>query len=120
MGQALPVITFVGEIIGALFAVDAVDSMLGSPVKKALDIDQPDPTLTLVQPNTYDVDVRADSDSRITASDRAQGMANYLRSLESLAPGYVDRNRSQLRSNYNKTIDKREEYYQNEEKRILS
>jgi hypothetical protein len=101
----VPIIEFVGTTLGILGAADAVDTALGSPIKHELDlIEEPEQP---GDPVDYDVLVseRAEAEK---ARSYNEGLNNYFRTLESLAPGFVDRNRTRLKENYRMAIDNRE------------
>jgi hypothetical protein len=100
LAPAIPVLKWIGTALGTVLAVKEVDDVIGSPVQRKLGwVDEPE---------AFDYDaVEMDRAARAEAKSKQEGLANYLYSLETLAPGYVDRNRSQLKLSYNKVIEAR-------------
>jgi hypothetical protein len=97
----VPVLEWVGAIGGAIMTANQIDNALGSPVKEAVGLDYDD------EPD-YDVVVRQQQE-RENARQRVEGLSNYIDALESVAPGYVHRNRNRLIKDYGRAIDRREQ-----------
>lgn len=107
MGQLLPAIKIIGKIVGAALIANEVDDLAGSPVKESLGIG-PEPMKVEIEQGV-NTTVAPREGYAAETSDRARGFQNYLRTLQSLAPTYAAMNRSKLRKNYNRQIDRRED-----------
>lgn len=118
MGAVAAFIPTMAKVIGGLLVANEVDDLVGSPVKSAIGIKSPEEKAQEAveeQKRNYDLEVR-ENQIKTEAKSRAQGLANYLATLESVAPGFVDRNRKQLTKSYDKAIDYKEQRLeQNEE-----
>jgi hypothetical protein len=113
MGQAaaiIPVAQSIGKVLGWILIADAVDTAVGSPVKRTVGLPNPVDAAEKARANAerdYNIQLR-DQLTAQAARDRAIGFQNYIRALSITSPGYVARHRSKLKVNYNKAIDRRE------------
>jgi hypothetical protein len=102
---ALPkIVGWIGTVIGAIGTAKMVDDVVGQPLQRELGLVDETPELPEID---YGV-IESERAQVEEAKTRSQGLQNYLRSLEALAPSYVHRNRSKLKENYNTAIDNRE------------
>jgi hypothetical protein len=106
-------IPWIGKLVSVIGTGLAVDTVIGSPIQRKLGIANDD------YPKVVDYDlIESERVAKVESRSRAEGLVNYLASLQALAPGFVDRNRSQLRSNYTKAIDKRQALVNEAEKEV--
>lgn len=82
-------VALLGKIGGAIAGVSAVDDMLGAPLKKAIYGD-----------GGSGASVTGPQVRPIISENPAQGLYNYLRNLEDIAPGTVAENQPALTKSY--------------------